>query len=161
MTASGGADGESEIAALSLCETVLASIAKKANRHKHRARASVIFLTASTAAIPVFLGLSGVNFILGKVVPSVLAGLSAVVAALVELERPHERWNLYRRYQRVLEGERYKFNFLVEPYEANSRATQLAATVAQLQLDLHDEWSGLLPAAQDVALLRSNKGRLK
>ncbi len=53
-----------------------------------------MFTTAATAAIPVFIGLSGDNFVAGKVIPSVLAALSATVVALGQIERPHERWSL-------------------------------------------------------------------
>jgi hypothetical protein len=110
-------------------------------------------MSAATAAVPVAIGLGGDSFLWGKAVPSVLSALTAVVAALVGLERPHERWNLYRRYQRRLEGEEIKHRFHVPPYQTQDRDTVLARAVAQLQLDLHDEWSGLLPTGRDLAAI--------
>lgn len=136
--------------ALAECESVRESIASKADKNKFRARAAVLIMTGTTASIPVFIGLSGSNFLLGKVIPSILAAVAALAAALVQLERPHERWNLYRKYQRIVEGEIVKFKFAAHPYDEDNRAILLAQKVADLQLQLHDEWSGLLPSRTEL-----------
>lgn len=141
------------------CFIVRDSINRKANKYKVWSRVAVIALTAFSAAIPVFIGLSGTNFITGKAIPSVLAAASAILSAIISLEKPHERWGLYRRYQRIIEGEVFRYKFNVPPYNDESRGVQLAAFLAQTQLDLHDEWSGLQPRAQEVASIEGKKAR--
>ena len=141
--------------ALLACDEVIASIRKKANRNKRRARASALLLTAGTALIPVSLVVSSESgaFFFGKLVPSLLAAAAAIGAAWVEIERPHERWSLYRRYERILEAERLKFLDGVEPYAGDDAELVMTTALAERQLDLHDEWAGLLPRTADVAAL--------
>ena len=129
--------GTSESAAetpLELCTTVARSIGAKADKNKMRARGLTVFTTAATAAIPVFIGLSGDDFVMGKVVPSVLAALSATVIALGQIERPHERWSLYRRYQRLLEADAKRYRFGIEPFDNDDRDRTLGARVAQYRV---------------------------
>jgi len=132
------------------CRKVISSIGAKADKNKRLARTLTLAMTISTAAIPVFIGLSGDNFIFAKVVPSVLAALSAVLVAYNQLERPHERWVLYRRYQRLLQAEETKFRFRTPPYGGAKRKKKLAMQVAQLQLSLQEEWEGLIPRRNEI-----------
>jgi hypothetical protein len=132
---------------------VAASIGSKADKNKHRARASVVGITASTSAIPVFIGLSSNNWIFGKLIPSLLAFVSVSMVAWVQLERPHERWILYRRYHRILQTEIERFTFGTDQYEhlsTNERELHLAKEVSDLQVNLHYEWEGLLPRSDQV-----------
>jgi hypothetical protein len=70
-----------------------------------------------------------------------------VVAGYLQFERPHERWKLYRGYQRTLEVERMKFENST-PYDADDAAAKLALRLAELQLALHDDWGGITAAEQ-------------
>ncbi len=133
------------------CAAVATSIGKKADKNKRRARAMMIATTFSTAAIPLLIGLSGDNYWLGKFAPSVLAAISALLVALNGLERPHERWVLYRRYQRLVQAEAKKYRFHARPYDRRKRDRLLASNVAQLELDLQMEWEGLIPSRSEVA----------
>lgn len=142
--------------ALQECEEVIASIANKADKNKQRSRVSVIFLTAATALIPIFILLSThyFEFLLGKVIPSALAASAAIGAGLVQIERPHERWNLYRRYQRILEAEKLKYVHHADEYGESSNPDELLIQrLAQLQIDLHHEWAGLIPTSSEVSSL--------
>jgi len=89
----------------------------------------------------------------GKLAPSLLAAVAAVAAGLLQVERPHERWKLYRGYQRRLEVERLRYQNAVAPYDVAEpqRRSSFAARVGELQLHLHDEWVGLVPVSADVA----------
>ena len=140
------------------CAAVAASIGKKADKNKLRARVMTVMMTVSTAAIPVLIGLSGDDYWWGKVAPSVLAALSAMLVALNGLERPHERWVLYRRYQRLVQAEAKKHRFEAPPYDGDKRDRQLAAKVAQLELDLQTEWEGLIPSRSELASASSATG---
>ncbi|GAA4723687.1 hypothetical protein GCM10023350_02420 [Nocardioides endophyticus] len=147
-------EGKLESAAetpMALCTAVARSIGAKADKNKFRARVLTVFTTAATAAIPVFIGLSGDDFVTGKAVPSVLAALSATVVALGQIERPHERWSLYRRYQRLLEADAKRYTFGIEPFDKDDRDRTLAARVAQYELDLQAEWEGLIPSSAELA----------
>ncbi|QCX27730.1 DUF4231 domain-containing protein [Nocardioides jishulii] len=136
---------------LAMCTAVARSIGAKADKNRFRARALTVFTTAATAAIPVFIGLSGDDFVTGKVVPSVLAALCATVVALGQFERPHERWTLYRRYQRLLEADAKRYTFGLEPFDNDDRDRTLGARVAQYELDLQAEWEGLIPSSAELA----------
>ena len=107
-------------------------------------------LTAATALIPVFIGLAS-NFWLGRVVPSVFAALAAIGTAWVQIERPHERWSLYRRYHRAFQMDRILYVNGVDPYNRDDRDTVLIERLTLGQMELHDEWAGLLPATAEVA----------
>ncbi|RKS93490.1 uncharacterized protein DUF4231 [Microbacterium sp. AG790] len=133
------------------CAAVAASIGHKADGNKRRARAMTIAMTVTTAAIPVLIGLSGSDFWWGKFAPSVLAAISALLVALNGLERPHERWVLYRRYQRLVQAEAKKYRFNARPYDGRKRDRLLASNVAQLEIDLQMEWEGLIPSRSELA----------
>jgi hypothetical protein len=140
------------------CLAVTASIRSKADKHKRRARTATLSMTAATAAIPVFIGLS-TDWFWGRVIPSVLAALTAVGAALVGLEKPHERWMLYRRYQRDLEAAELQYRFELQPFDGPDRDKQLAQYVADLQLELHRAWEVLIPSAGDVAAIKPGQAK--
>lgn len=137
------------------CLNVTASIGRKADANKFRARMSVIIITGSTAAIPLCIGLATNSWIWGKAVPSILAATAALTSALVQLERPHERWKLYRRYHRTLEAEQLAYRFGSGLYrDSDDRDRLLAHRLAELQLRLHDDWESLLPGTAEVSAVR-------
>jgi len=146
------APGDDPIAA---CERAIASVRSKANHNERLARVATSAIMLASALIPVSLisSTQGHPFLWGKLVPSLLAAAAAVAAGLVQFERPHERWKLYRGYQRALEVERFLYENEVGRYqcEAHQRTRLFAAEIARLKGTLHDEWSGLLPASSDVA----------
>jgi hypothetical protein len=136
---------------LTECMQVSRSVRSKADANKQKARVLAWTMSVSTVAIPVFIGLSGDSFVFGKVVPSALAGLTAFLVAFGQLERPHERWALYRRYQRKFEAEAKRYKYSVAPYDDDDRDRTLGMLVAQLELDLQTEWEGLIPRSDEVA----------
>ena len=137
------------------CDRAIASVRRKADRNERLARASTALIILASAAIPVAIILSTHEhaFFWGKLAPSLLAAVAAVAAGLLQIERPHERWKLYRGYQRRLEVERLRYENEVSPYnvDADARRAHFAARIAELQLRLHDEWAGLVPISADVA----------
>lgn len=142
---------------LKLCLQIAASIGSKADKNKSRARALTLLTTSATAAIPVFIGLSGDNFVLGKVVPSILAATSAILVAIGQIEKPHERWSLYRRYERLLQAAAKRFVYRISPFDGNDREAVLGAQVAQYELDLQAEWEGLIPSSSELAAATQKK----
>ena len=90
-------------------------------------------LTGSTAAIPVLIGLGDSSWFWGRLAPSALAATAALVGALAQLERPHERWALYRRYHRRLEAEQLAYKFRTAPYHDDNRDKLLAQRLGQIR----------------------------
>jgi hypothetical protein len=140
---------------LDACDRAIASVRRKADSNERLARLATALIILASALIPVAIILSTQEhaFVWGKLVPSLLAALAAVAAGLLQVERPHERWKLYRGYQRVLEAERLCYQNGVMPYDIDGtqRKPRFAARIAELELRLHDEWSGLVPVSADIA----------
>ena len=136
---------------LAACGRTIDSVRRKADHNERLARIVTGMIIVTSALIPVSIIIStqGGEFAWGKLVPSILAAAAATTAGILQFERPHERWKLYRGYQRALEAERFRYENQVQPYDGDEtqRTRQFAATVAQLQLHLHEEWSGLVPAS--------------
>jgi Zn-dependent protease with chaperone function len=139
---------------LDQCNQAIASTRAKADKNKRRSRACTWTLTLGTAAIPVLILLSTqfLSFWIGKFVPGLVAAALFVAASYTQLERPHERWNVYRRYQRTFEAERLLYQGGAAPYnEPDTRDTVFATKLAQLTVALHDDWARVLPTPDEVA----------
>ncbi len=137
------------------CDRAIASVRGKADRNERLARSTTALIILASALIPVAIILSTQEhaFVWGKLAPSLLAAVAAVSAGLLQVERPHERWKLYRGYQRRLEVERLRYQNAVRPYDIpeSDRRSAFAARIGQLQLQLHDEWVGLVPVSAEIA----------
>jgi hypothetical protein len=141
--------------ATAACARAIASVRRKADRNERLARVATTMIILTSALIPVSLIVSAETgaFVWGKLIPSLLAATAATVAGVIQFERPHERWKLYRGYQRALEVERFRYENQVEPYDLEdpARTRRFAAAIANLEGRLHEEWSGLVPASTQVA----------
>jgi Protein of unknown function (DUF4231) len=140
---------------LRACDRTIVSIRRKADRNERLARTTTVLIILASSLIPVAIILSTQEhaFLWGKLAPSLLAAIAAVAAGLLQVERPHERWKMYRGYQRRFEVERLRYQNAVAPYDVEEpeRHSVFAARLGQLQLQLHDEWVGLVPVSADVA----------
>ena len=139
---------------LEQCQAAIDYTRAKADKNKSRSRLCTWTMTIGTASIPVFILASTQvwSFWLGKFVPAAIAAGLFVAASYVQVERPHERWNVYRSFQRKLEAERLLFEAGAGRYaDPRAREASLAERVAELTLQLHDEWSRVLPTPDEVA----------
>ena len=138
---------------LSECDQFIAEHKAKADANERRARWATALLVFSTAAIPVFIVASTrtLRFLLGQLIPAVLAAMGAIVAGLLQFERPHERWSLYRRYQRLFEAERLLFVQGVGRYATGNANASFSEWLSRQRIAVHEEWAGLLPASEQVA----------
>jgi hypothetical protein len=135
------------------CDQAIESVRAKANANERRARLGTALITVSSASIPVLIIASTQweGFVLGKLLPAAMASVAGAMAGWMQFSRPHERWKLYRGYQRALEIERLKYDNNVEPYDDGDwRDRVFVERVAELQLALHDEWGGLVPRSSDL-----------
>ena len=147
-----------EFDVLDECNKVISSIERKADQNKLRARWSSYLLTGLTASVPVFLLIAerlpaeGIAaFVVGRGVPGALAAIAAVLARWIQVEQPHQRWTLYRRWQRVFEAERLRYQQRVGKYRAAKRDEVLAEILAAGQVQLDEEWASLIPRSSTVA----------
>jgi Protein of unknown function (DUF4231) len=111
-------------------------------------------MTVGTALIPLFILAStrAYSFWLGKFAPAAVAAALFIAASFVQIERPHERWNLYRGYQRRFETERIRYQNGAAPYDdPSTRDMCFAERITELELALHDDWSRVLPTSDQVA----------
>lgn len=138
---------------LAKCDAFIVEHKAKADISERRARIATASIVVAAASIPVLIIASTqtLEFLLGRLLPAVLAGVSAVVAGLLQFERPHERWSLYRRYQRVFEAERLLYAQKARDYGEQDADERFSVWMAQHSLAVHDEWAGLLPAGDQVA----------
>jgi hypothetical protein len=134
------------------CDQAVESVRAKANANSRLARLGTAVITVSSASIPVLIIASTQweGFVLGKLLPAAMASVSGAMAGWMQFSRPHERWKLYRGYQRALEIERLKYDNAVEPYDDGERDRVFIERIADLQLALHDEWGGLVPRSSDL-----------
>lgn len=146
-----------EYSALEECNFVIGEVARKADSYKRKARWSAFLLTASTASVPVMLILAeqfdpgGVPaFLFGRLAPGVLAAFAAILGRWILLEQPHQRWTLYRRWQRKFEAERLRFRQGIEKYADTDRDDALVQMLATGRVQLDAEWSYLVPVSKEL-----------
>jgi hypothetical protein len=149
---------EGEYSALEECNFVIGSIAAKADQNKTKARRSAWLLTGSTALVPVSLlvaeawGTSGFwPFVFGRLLPGGLAAFAAILARWIQVEQPHQRWTLYRRWQRLFEADRLRYREQIGKFQNPDRDKQLADALARGQIQLDEEWSSLIPKSKSFA----------
>jgi hypothetical protein len=140
---------------LAECDAFVAEHKAKADRNERRARFATAWIVVAAATIPVLIIAStqALEFLLGKLLPAILAGTSAVTAGFLQFERPHERWSLYRRYQRLFEAERFLYTQKAGTYTGEDADERFSEWLARQRLAVHDEWAGLLPAGEQIAQL--------
>ena len=149
---------EQHVSPAAFYEFNVGSLTKKADKYKWWSRCSTILLITSSALIPLFIGVFD-HWVLAKLVPSGLAALSVMMASFIQLEKPQERWKLYRRAQRRLEEEWLYYKNGVEKYEnlAEDVDKMFLTSVQNILLNLHKSWEGLVPESSEAASYAARK----
>lgn len=147
-------------ALLAECDAFIVEHRRKADTNERRARAATASLAGTSAAIPVLIiaASQGSEFVLGKLLPATFAAIAAVLATLLQLERPHERWSLYRRYQRVFEAERLLYIHNSGPYGGADADARFTEWLARQKVAVHDDWATLVAPSSEVASLAPGTG---
>jgi len=140
------------------CNFVIDEVARKADTYKRKARWSSFLLTTTTAMVPVTLIVaeqfspgSFAAFISGRLAPGILAALAAILGRWILFEQPHQRWTLYRHWQRKFEAERLRYRQGIGKYAAGDRDGVLAHMLAAGRVQLDTEWSVLVPISKELA----------
>ena len=132
-------------------QTAIESWTAKADWNEKRARRATMAIVWSSAAIPIAIVASGAGqeFLLGRLVPSMLGGIAACAAGWLQFVRPYEGWRLFRRYQRCGERERFLYDNGLKPYNDESDAVndrRLGLRLVELESQLEPDWEHLLPS---------------
>lgn len=134
---------------------VIESVGEKAKRYKKWSRRYSILSVLLSSLVVFVLMFEGVSTF--TVIASSITILNSLLLAWFQLEKPYERWRLYRKYHRLFEAERVKFINGIAPYNSSNSKSVLVENVSNLQLLLHYEWEGLVPSTDDLNKLQ--KGR--
>lgn len=120
----------------------------KADKNKRRTRLQSRAILVCSALIPTSIVASTHwnDFVLSRLLPSALAAAVAVLTGWLQSERPKERWLVFRRWQRTLESERFRYDQSLEPYSRDSAAnhTAFAEYLARARTTMHDDWNSVL-----------------
>lgn len=138
----------------------VASVAAKASLNKLRSRIYTYVMALATTAIPAVVAIAPTP-IWVKLSTLALSLIMVVATVSLDLERPHERWYLYRRYQRIVEIERTNFRYGLDVYKglsANEQASLLVERLSTIQYDLHVDWEGLMPTRAEILSNLRNPG---
>lgn len=131
---------------------LIQEIGKKADKNKLMAR-NLGILSVLLSSVVVF-----TLMFEGQSPPSIIAAIITILNSgllvWLQLEKPHSRWRLYRKYHRIIEAERIKFLNEISPYDVPNRKKIFLLEMASLQTRLHDEWDGLIPSAEDIQKLQ-------
>jgi hypothetical protein len=92
-----------------------------------------------------------VAFLFGRLFPGLLAFFAAVLSRWIQIEQPHQRWTLYRRWQRIFEVRRLRYRQRIGRYAGDDRDDLLAETLAEGQVELDSEWASLIPRSRTLA----------
>jgi hypothetical protein len=136
------------------CDQFIKAVRGRANANERAARVLTVVIVAATSSIPFLIVASDRwgEFVLGKLLPALLAAIASGTATWMQFGRPTERWKLYKSYQRAAEVERLLFHNRVAPYDdENTRDKALINHLAALQLRLNDDWAGLIPRSTEVS----------
>lgn len=127
---------------------VTSSVGGKADKYKCYSRTYSILSTALSLSVLFCLMFSEVDG--WTIAASVITIFNSIILAWSQLEKPHERWRLYRKYHRMFESERVKYLNSIEPYDKANSDQLFFSELSKLQLKLHDEWEGLVPTTDEV-----------
>jgi Protein of unknown function (DUF4231) len=139
------ADGRS---AYDECVVAIQRFKAEADKSQRLAWAGSLWIVLSSAAIPVLIVIATQTgaFVLGQLLPAVLAALAAVAAGAAQIVRPHERWRSSRQHQILLERERSSYVHRLGAYATEDRDRTLLERVMGRNQAALDEWQTFVPA---------------
>jgi hypothetical protein len=140
------------------CDELLNTIRHAVGSQRRLAQSADGAIIGASASIPVFLLLSTryLDFYLGKLVPAVLAALTAALTLVLKVMKPHERWRLLRSQQAHLEAERFRYLHHLGSYADENRDVQLLNHVVEISEKIAGPWFELMPDSAQVAQLMND-----
>ena len=131
---------------------VIESVGAKADRYKKLSRnysLCSVFLSLLVVFVLMFEGVSA-----STIIASLITIANSLFLAWFQLEKPYDRWRLYRKYHRLFEAEQLKYINSIDPYDTAEKNKLLIKQLSDLQIRLHYEWDGLVPSTEDIYKLQ-------
>lgn len=128
--------------------SIISSIGRKADRNKKMARNFTILSVLMSSLIVFVLIFNDTN--IPTIIAAMLTIFNSVLIAWFQMEKPYERWRLYRKYHRLAEAQRMLYLNSIEPYNSSDKKTLLFKNFIDLQIKLHFEWDGLVPTSEEI-----------
>jgi len=147
------------VSAIEECDYLIERFRREASKNQKLAWSASIAIGFSSALIPVSIVVSTElgAFVFGKLMPSLLAALAAIAAGAAQIVRPHDRWRLNRRHQRLLEAERMIYVHQIDDYAAGNRDELLLHRLAAVRRSVIEEWLTIIPADTAKALAEARQ----
>ena len=152
-------DSGAAVSAIEECDYLIERFRREASKNQKLAWSASIAIGFSSALIPVSIVVSTElgAFVFGKLMPSLLAALAAIAAGAAQIVRPHDRWRLNRRHQRLLEAERMIYVHQIDDYAAGNRDELLLHRLAAVRRSVIEEWLTIIPADTAKALAEARQ----
>jgi hypothetical protein len=130
------------------CAAAIDHFAHEATKNQRLAWSAGLANVVASASIPVLIVVSTQSgaFWFGKLLPAVLAAISAVAAGAAQIVRPHERWRSCRQHQLLLEEELLRYVHRLGDYALKDRDRHLVERVISFRHSALDEWRSFVPA---------------
>jgi hypothetical protein len=143
------------------CDELLSAIRQALGPLRRGAQSADLVIIGASGSIPVLLLLSThyLDFYLGKLVPALLAALSAAMALAIKLTRPHERWRLLRFHQAHIEAERFRYLHHLGDYAGDDRDDHLLNGIVKASEEIAVAWSEFLPESEKAAQMLQSGGK--
>lgn len=143
------------------CDELLGAIRQALGPQRRRAQSADLVTIVASASIPILLLLSTryLNFYLGKLVPALLAALSAALAIAVKLTKPHERWRVLRLHQSLLEADRFRYLHHLGDFADDDRDKHLLNRIVKTSEEIAMVWSEFLPESERASQMLQSGGK--
>jgi hypothetical protein len=87
---------------------------------------------------------------LSTIIVGALTIFSTALTGWIQIEKPYERWKLYRKYHRLVDTNITAYNYAINPYNGSDKDDLLVRECISLERNLHNEWEGLLPVVSEL-----------
>jgi hypothetical protein len=136
--------------ALAFCERHISAMMRKADHNKRESLRSFYLVIGPSLCAPLFVTL-GQEWILGKLVPSMLSLIAAAAMAWLQLRKPQQLWSTYRSAQRELDDQKNRFVYRIGAYADDPEPERLLAkNVADIAIGVHHQWVPLVPSPEQL-----------
>lgn len=140
---------------------ITAGFREKADHNKRESQTTFFLVIVASLMAPLFVTL-GTTTLDGKVVPATLSLVAAAATSWLQLRKPQRLWSLYRRAQRHLENELVKYQYRLGEYaSAANPASLLAENTANIALEAHRLWEGLIPDPDSLGTVVAGQSRVR
>ncbi|WP_077927053.1 DUF4231 domain-containing protein [Wohlfahrtiimonas populi] len=145
--------------AVNLVKTKILDMKKKANHNKLEALWGVRIIILFGMSAPIFIAF-GSGLVYGKIIPSVLSLIAAILTAWLQIRKPQNLWYIYRTAQRKFEVEIELYQFDIGFYNVKTEEKDkiLIRQVTDIYLDTHNKWSEIVPSMKNIEKLDGAMG---